>query len=103
MSAHPPNDDLVLRSDADGIATLTLNRPNNFNTLSTPLMQALQRARGPLRNWFLEKTPRGLRSPHAAHTASRLIVYAYPAGLRIRSESCVLRSEPCGVRVFGKL
>ena len=43
MSAHPPNDDLVLRSDADGIATLTLNRPNNFNTLSTPLMQALQR------------------------------------------------------------
>ena len=43
MSAHPSNEGLVLRSDADGIATLTLNRPDNFNTLSTPLMQALQR------------------------------------------------------------
>ncbi len=43
MPSHPSNDDLVLRSDADGVATLTLNRPDNYNTLSTPLMQALRR------------------------------------------------------------
>lgn len=36
------NEALVLRSDADGIATLTLNRPDQFNTLSTPLMLELK-------------------------------------------------------------
>lgn len=41
MNEHASNETLVLRSDADGIATLTLNRPDNFNTLSTPLMRAL--------------------------------------------------------------
>ena len=43
MTDTPSNDDLVLRSDADAVATLTLNRPDHFNTLSTPLMQALGR------------------------------------------------------------
>ena len=33
--------DLVLREDADGVATLTLNRPNARNALSRPLMAAL--------------------------------------------------------------
>lgn len=35
------NETLVLRNDTDGIATLTLNRPESFNTLSTPLMREL--------------------------------------------------------------
>lgn len=42
MSDPAANESLVLRSDADGIATLTLNRPGAFNTLSTPLMQELK-------------------------------------------------------------
>ncbi len=42
MASHPSNEGLVLRSDAEGIATLTLNRPDNYNTLSTPLMRALK-------------------------------------------------------------
>ncbi|TVR83625.1 MAG: enoyl-CoA hydratase [Rhodospirillales bacterium] len=33
---------LVLRHDADGIATLTLNRPQQFNALSVALLAALQ-------------------------------------------------------------
>ncbi|WP_295004178.1 enoyl-CoA hydratase [uncultured Dechloromonas sp.] len=40
MSDHAP---LVLRTDrADGLTTLTLNRPNAFNSLSTDLLSALQ-------------------------------------------------------------
>jgi hypothetical protein len=35
---------LVARSDADGIATLTLNRPAQFNALSGELLDALQDA-----------------------------------------------------------
>lgn len=35
---------IVLRSDADGIATLTLNRPKQFNALSVELLDALQGA-----------------------------------------------------------
>lgn len=41
MSDISRNEGLVLRSDADGIATLTLNRPDQFNTLSSPLMREL--------------------------------------------------------------
>jgi enoyl-CoA hydratase/carnithine racemase len=33
---------LLLRSDRDGIATLTLNRPHQFNSLSEALLDALQ-------------------------------------------------------------
>ena len=36
------NELVLLRTDADGVATLTLNRPNSFNTLSSELMTALQ-------------------------------------------------------------
>ncbi|MEM6548055.1 MAG: enoyl-CoA hydratase [Pseudomonadota bacterium] len=36
--------DLVLRTDADGVATLTLNRPEALNALSEGLMAALQAA-----------------------------------------------------------
>jgi len=35
---------LVTRADADGVATLTLNRPDQFNALSMALMEALQEA-----------------------------------------------------------
>lgn len=42
MTDTPANEALVLRSDADGVATLTLNRPTSFNTLSTPLMLCLR-------------------------------------------------------------
>lgn len=35
-------DDILLRTDTDGVATLTLNRPSARNALSTGLMAALQ-------------------------------------------------------------
>ncbi len=37
---------VLLRADADGITTLTLNRPTQFNSLSEALLAALQ---GPTR------------------------------------------------------
>lgn len=42
MTDTQANEAPVLRTDADGIATLTLNRPSAFNTLSTPLMLCLK-------------------------------------------------------------
>ncbi|HTZ00195.1 MAG TPA: enoyl-CoA hydratase/isomerase family protein, partial [Rhodocyclaceae bacterium] len=33
---------LLLRNDVDGVATLTLNRPGQFNSLSEGLLTALQ-------------------------------------------------------------
>jgi enoyl-CoA hydratase/carnithine racemase len=42
LAAQPKSDALVLREDAEGIATLTLNRPRAYNALSTRLMTALQ-------------------------------------------------------------
>ena len=49
MSASPvavgeAPEPLVLRNDADGVTTLTLNRPNVRNALSRPLIAALQAA-----------------------------------------------------------
>lgn len=41
MADQQSNEALVLRSDAGGVTTLTLNRPDDFNTLSTPLMHEL--------------------------------------------------------------
>lgn len=38
------SDPLILRSDVDGIATLTLNAPASLNALSTPMLQALDAA-----------------------------------------------------------
>lgn len=45
-TAHQPQPDvpILLRHDADGVATLTLNRPDARNALSTGLMSALRRA-----------------------------------------------------------
>ena len=37
-------DDLILRADSGGIATLTLNRPQQFNALSMDMLNALQAA-----------------------------------------------------------
>ncbi len=39
-----PNEPILLRSDADGVCTLTLNRPAARNALSMALMQELQAA-----------------------------------------------------------
>ncbi len=43
MSAVPvPNtDSMLLRHDQNGVATLTLNRPNQFNSLSFEMLEAL--------------------------------------------------------------
>ncbi len=55
MSAAPspetPGSDvaILLRSDSDGIATLTLNRPGQYNALSTGLMREVQSALEDLR------------------------------------------------------
>jgi enoyl-CoA hydratase/carnithine racemase len=38
-----PTAPVLLRDDKDGIATLTLNRPDQFNSLSEALLEALQR------------------------------------------------------------
>jgi enoyl-CoA hydratase/carnithine racemase len=44
MSVLPQaeSDQILLRSDADGVATLTLNRPGQFNSLSVELLTVLQ-------------------------------------------------------------
>ena len=42
IDAPPTKEAVLVRSDAEGISTLTLNRPNSFNTLSSELITALQ-------------------------------------------------------------
>ena len=42
MSNHPDPQAILLREDAQGVATLTLNRPAQFNALSKDLLTALQ-------------------------------------------------------------
>jgi len=47
MSANPGeviNESILLREDEDGIATLTLNRPKQYNALSIALLTELQNA-----------------------------------------------------------
>ncbi len=40
--ARPEPEPILLRADADGVATLTLNRPGARNALSRPLIDAVQ-------------------------------------------------------------
>jgi enoyl-CoA hydratase/carnithine racemase len=46
MSAVPeqPGEAILLRHDAAGVAALTLNRPDQFNALSLPMLEALKAA-----------------------------------------------------------
>ena len=45
MSAIPKSQDpILLREDRDGIATLTLNRPEQYNALSGAMLDELQSA-----------------------------------------------------------
>src|SRR5688572_25733616 len=45
MSAVPkPGQPMLLREDRDGVATLTLNRPEQFNALSGELLERMQAA-----------------------------------------------------------
>ncbi|KAB0266512.1 enoyl-CoA hydratase [Microvirga brassicacearum] len=44
LSTGPANEDILLREDADGVVTLTLNRPAHFNALSEEMLTALQAA-----------------------------------------------------------
>ncbi len=44
MSAVPKDEPVLLRQDRDGIATLTLNRPQQMNLLSSEMLTALQGA-----------------------------------------------------------
>ena len=41
---YAPSEDILLREDRDGVATLTLNRPAHFNALSEEMLAALQAA-----------------------------------------------------------
>jgi enoyl-CoA hydratase/carnithine racemase len=43
-SAAPANEPILLRQDADGVATLTLNRPRQLNALSEAMLGELQAA-----------------------------------------------------------
>jgi enoyl-CoA hydratase/carnithine racemase len=50
MPDSSPSADLLLRSDRDGVATLTLNRPQARNALSVGLMTALEAALAAIRD-----------------------------------------------------
>ena len=39
---HAANESVLLREDRDGVVTLTLNRPAQFNALSAEMLAALQ-------------------------------------------------------------
>jgi enoyl-CoA hydratase/carnithine racemase len=42
VDAEPPAEPVLLRSDAEGVAGLTLNRPNQYNALSRELLAKLE-------------------------------------------------------------
>ena len=44
MSAVPQSEEILLREDRDGVCTLTLNRPQQMNLLTSEMLEALQEA-----------------------------------------------------------
>ena len=44
QSVHPAGESILLREDAGGVCTLTLNRPSQYNALSDAMLDALQGA-----------------------------------------------------------
>ena len=50
MSAVPKSQEILLREDSAGICTLTMNRPQQMNLLTTEMLSALQSAFDSLRN-----------------------------------------------------
>jgi enoyl-CoA hydratase/carnithine racemase len=50
MSAVPQSEPLVLREERDGICTLTLNRPQQMNLLTTEMLAALEEVFDSLKN-----------------------------------------------------
>ena len=64
MSAEPETP-YVRRTDADGVATLLLDRPAKLNALSTPMLEALDEAyatasKGMVSNLDLEDAAEGI-------------------------------------------
>jgi enoyl-CoA hydratase/carnithine racemase len=50
MSAVPKSEEILLREERDGICTLTMNRPQQMNLLTSEMLAALQSAFDALRN-----------------------------------------------------
>src|SRR5881394_4522831 len=50
MSAVPKTEQLLLRDDRDGVCTLTMNRPQQMNLLTSEMLSALQKEFDSFRN-----------------------------------------------------
>ncbi|HTP62084.1 MAG TPA: enoyl-CoA hydratase [Burkholderiales bacterium] len=91
MSAVPKaNDPVLLREDRDGIATLTMNRPQQMNLLTSEMLDALQAAFN-----AIEKDP-GIRAVVLAATGK-----GFCAGHDLK-EIRELREQPKIAELFSK-
>lgn len=91
MSASPIDEPLVLRSDAGGVATLTLNRPRAMNLLSSEMLATLQShldrvaADPQVRVVVLAATGRGFS---AGHDLREIRALAEPAAIERLFRQC---------------